>query len=340
MTLPPMLSADEARRRARDALSPETWTYLERRANGSFRDRNAAAWRDLDLRPRVLRGIEEVDLSLRLLGRALDFPVLTTPNGRATRYHPDGEAAVLRATAAHGIGSVLPSSVLHAVEPLVVAAGVPPVLWGQLYIGPDPDLTLRQIDTLARAGAHAAVLTVDLVPHEGATAPASPAPADWEQGQAVSNTPLFAAAGIADVQSVVRRSSLPVVIKGVLRADDARACAEAGAQAIVVSNHGDAQLEGAVPTARALTEVRAAVGPEVEVLVDGGLRSGADVLRALALGASAVLIGRPVSHALAANGSDGVAAYLTWLKADLARVLALCGCARIAAVGADLIVQR
>ena len=136
------------------------------------------------------------------------------------------------------------------------------------------------------------------------------------------------------------QSGLPVIVKGVLRGDDARRCLEAGASAVVVSNHGGRQLDGAVATARALPEVVASVGDDGEVYVDGGIRSGIDVLRALALGARAVLIGRPVLWGLATGGADGVAAVLQGLRDELHEAAALAGAASIAEITDDLLTQR
>jgi 4-hydroxymandelate oxidase len=139
----------------------------------------------------------------------------------------------------------------------------------------------------------------------------------------------------ADVAWVSERCGLPVLVKGVLTAEDATAALDAGADAIVVSNHGGRQLDGVVPTAVALPEVAAAVGGRVPVLVDGGIRDGGDVLRALALGADAVLVGRPFAWGLATGGEAGVRAVLDALVADLARALALAGCPTLADVTAD-----
>lgn len=334
------LTSREARRLARSGLPPEVWRYLERRAGGYFTDRNEAAWAELSLRPRIFQGVEAVDVAASVLGRHLAFPVMTAPNGRATRYHPDGEAALLCGAARSGIGSVLPSSVGHTLDSLVAAVDLPNVVWGQVYLGRDEGRTAAHVDAIARSGGHAVVVTVDLVPGQETVAPPPPAPASWEQGEAATNSPLYASADLNDLEALVRRSPLPVVVKGVLTGDDARACVQAGAKALVVSNHGDAQLRGALTTARALPDVRAAVGPDIDVLVDGGIRNGSDIVRALAMGASSVLVGRPISHSLAVNGADGVADLLAWLKADLERTMALCGCRRLADIGEGLIDQR
>ena len=190
------------------------------------------------------------------------------------------------------------------------------------------------------AGAHALVVTVDLAPRAGVRAPPAPI-ASWEtQASSPSPAPVHAAASLKDLERLCRASPLPVVVKGVLRADDALACTEVGARALVVSNHGDAQLAGAIPTADALAEVAPAVGNRAEVYVDGGIRDGVAILRAMALGATGVLVGRPVSHALAAAGAEGVHGLIAWLTADLTRAMALCGISSVSEVTPDLIRQR
>lgn len=333
---PPVLTARDARLRARHVLSPDVWRYLETRADGSRRDRNSAAWRDIALLPRILRGVSAVDTAIKVLGRPLATPVLTAPNGRATRFHPDGETAVLTGAAAAGTGTVLASTALHA---LGAASVHPSAVWAQIYLSGDP---VHDAETAARAsaaGAHALTATVDLVPRTGGRAPPAP-PAAWDIGAPLAASPVHAAASLSDLARLCAASPLPVVVKGVLRADDALACLDAGASGLVVSNHGDAQLAGATPTATALAEVCAAVGVRAEVYVDGGVSDGATILRALALGARAVLVGRPVSHALACDGAVGVQGLLDGLTADLARAMALCGVTTLSEVTADLVRQR
>ncbi len=334
---PDPLTPHEARSRARRLLPPEVWRYLETRADGSMRDRNAAAWRGLELRPRILRSVAEIDTATEVLGRPITSPMLMAPNGRATRFHPEGELAVMAGAARAGIGATLASSAHHALDATALR---PPVVWVQIY--PSGDVARdaeRAVQAQAR-GAHAVVVTVDLVPRPGAAAPALTA-MSWEAGRtSTPGTPAFAAASLDDIARLAERSPLPIVVKGVMRGDDADACMRSGAQGIVVSNHGDGQLIGASPTAHVLPEVVAAVAGRAEVYVDGGLRDGSAILMALALGARAVLIGRPVSHALACGGAIGVEALFEGLNRDLERCMALCGAARLSDLRPDLIRQR
>lgn len=327
-----------ARNLARAALDPGVWAYLERRAGGDQVDRNLAAWEGMDLRPRILRGVGQVDTSVTVLGRRLEAPILTAPNGRATRYHPDGERAVMAGAQRTGVGVVIGSSAGHLLHALSALAS-PPLLWSQVYLAPEEDEVAGAVERAVAAGCHAIVATVDLVPGRPSAQGLPPLHRpDWEPDPATEGAaPLYAAAGIADLERLVRRSPLPVVVKGVLRADDARICVEAGAAGLIVSNHGDAQLAGAIPSARALRAVAGAVGSRVEVYVDGGIRDGAGVVRALALGARAVLVGRPVTYGLAVAGEAGVETVIQSLCADLKRAMALCGAARLSDIDADLI---
>jgi 4-hydroxymandelate oxidase len=319
---------------ARARLHPAVWRYL---MGGDEAGANQAAWRGLKLRPRILQGVAAVDTETTVLGHQLAAPILVGPTGRATRYHPGGEAAVLAGARQAGSLAVLPSSVSPWLERL--AARVPgAAAWCQLYLTGDRDHTAACLRRAAAAGCGAVVLTADLVPGGAPLAARLPPlpPTDWE-GDAEPPPPLFAAATLDDLAWLCRASALPVVVKGVLRADDAEACIEAGARALVVSNHGGNQLESAVPTAEALPEVARAAAGRAEVYVDGGVRTGEDLLKALALGARAVLIGRPAAHGLTIGGAEGVAAVIGTLKAELDRAMRLCGCPDVKCLSPDLL---
>ena len=298
-------------------LDPETFAYLQA-GDGDA----AATWESLRLRPRVLRGVEKVEIATTLFGRALPLPILTAPNGRATRYCAEGELALLEAAERACSIAVLPSSVassaaaLHRLRPAAR-------WWQQLYMAADRNRLRDLLQSLPAGGCEAVVLTVDLLA-DGRSPPAPPLAA-WEAPQVRAALPLaFAAATLDDLAWLCAEAGLPVIVKGVLRGDDAALCAKAGAAGLIVSNHGGNQLATAISSAEALAEVVDAAG-RAEVLVDGGIRSGVSVLKALALGARAVLVGRPASHALAAGGAEAVAAMLGGLGAELSRVMALCG---------------
>lgn len=314
------LLADQ-HRRAAAALPAEVLDYGEGGSGDEVTLGEAEqAWSQVRLRPHVLRDVRSVDTSLELLGTPLATPVAAGPSAHHGLLHPDAERGTARGAAAAGALTVVSSRA--SVPPEQVGADP---WWLQVYVLRDRGLTRDAVQRAAAAGCRALVLTGD-TPYVGVkrrgTGPDRVAQEPARQQD--PSTGLDAIAWLAEV------SGLPVLVKGVLRADDAVACVAAGAAGLVVSNHGGRQLDRAVPTARALPEVTAAV--DVPVLVDGGLRSGLDVLCALALGARAVLLGRPVMWALAADGADGVEACLRAVTDDLSRAMALGGAPTLADV--------
>jgi len=314
------------------ALDTETWTYLEHGGGAEAEE----AWRRLRLRPRILQAVNASETAVHVLGTEIALPVMTAPNGRATRFAPEGEAAVIAGATAAGTIAVLPSSVAPSLRNLR-ALHPKALLWQQLYLCDDRGLMRARLDEIAAAGCKAIVLTVDLVPG-GAPAVPPPPRAPWAVDEASPvGTCLFMAAGLDDLAWLCAEAGLPVVVKGVLRGDDAATCIEAGAAGLIVSNHGGNQLDGAIATADALPEVIAAAAGRAEIYVDGGLRDGGAVLKALALGARAVLVGRPVSYALAAGGAAAVAAMLDGLRRELGRAMMLCGAASPAGLDPSLV---
>jgi 4-hydroxymandelate oxidase len=283
-----------------------------------------AAWERVRLRPGVLRDVSAVDTSLELLGSRLATPVLVGPTALHGLAHPDAEAATARGTADAGSLHVLSTRSSLPLEQ--VPAGP---WWLQTYVVRDRGLTRSLVQRAAAAGATALVLTGD-TPYLGQRAVLGrpPLPPEQEQDPSV---------GLDVIAELSAWSGLPVLVKGVLRGDDAVACLAAGAAGVVVSNHGGRQLDRAVATADALPEVVEAVAGKAPVLVDGGLRSGLDVLCALALGADAVLLGRPALWALAADGAAGVQACLEALTADLAHAMGLAGARSLAELTSDLV---
>jgi 4-hydroxymandelate oxidase len=327
--------------RARAALAPEAYAYY---AAGSGDEQTVAeaeqAWRRIHLRPRVLRDVGTVDTSTTLLGQQVAAPVAIAPTAAHGFAHPDGEVATAIGAAKAESLYVLSTRSTARLEDVVKVAGA---WWMQIYVMADRGLSDELARRAAAAGAGAIVLTVDtpavatkraattglrfrgpgLLP-EIAAAPTG----------ALEQVPDVTARDVARLAEI---TGLPVVTKGVLRGDDARSCVDAGAAAVVVSNHGGRQLDGVIPTAWALPEVVAAVGDQVEVYVDGGVRTGRDVLRALALGARAAWLGRPVLWALAAGGADGVAELLDGFSVSVGEALLLAGCPSPADVAPDLI---
>lgn len=293
----------------------------------------------------MLRDVGAVSSAVELLGSSLDSPVGVAPVAMQALAHPDGELATARA--AREAGSLLVLSTRSTV-PLEQVAAVAGPWWFQVYAMRERRLSLALATRAADAGATALVLTGDTpyvavkarvgrgdLPGARHLAHVGPHLADGDDGRVSAEQDPTARLDL--VAELAQVSGLPVLVKGVLRADDAAACLDAGAAGVVVSNHGGRQLDRAVATRWALPEVAAAVAGRGVVLVDGGLRSGLDVLCALALGARGVLVGRPVVWALATGGEQGVTSALRLLSVQLRQAMALAGAASLAEVTADLV---
>lgn len=309
------------------------------------------AWSAHRFRPHVLRDVSTVTAGVEVLGSTWSSPVAVAPSALHVLAHPDGEVATARAAAAAGVPIVVSTRSSRRLEDVgAAAARAGGSWWFQAYVMRDRDLTLHLVRRAAAAGAAAVVLTGD-TPAVGRRARsvrfglpvsdevygvnlATGLPADADLDAASAHDP---SAGLAEIDWLARAAGLPVLVKGVLRGDDALGCLDAGAAGVIVSNHGGRQLDRAVAPAVALPGVVRAVAGRGVVLADGGVRSALDVLAALALGARAVLIGRPVLWALAAAGPEGVRTLLEQFRADLVDVLRLAGCNSPAGVGADLL---
>jgi 4-hydroxymandelate oxidase len=341
---------------ARERLERGVYDYV---AGGADDERSVAdaqtAWSRLRLRPRVLRDVSEVSMATTVLGSRLPVPLLVAPMAYHRMAHPDGEAASAAGAAEAGAGYILSTQATMTVEE--VAEAVPDGLrWFQVYVVRDRGWTADLVARAAATGYRALVLTVD-VPVLGnrlrdlrndfrlptGLKPANAPPAGAARQRELDADPL-AQAGQFDpgltpevIGWLAERSGLPVLVKGVLRGDDALTCLEAGAAGVVVSNHGGRQLDTVVATADALAEVAAAVGDRGEVYVDGGIRRGTDVVKALALGARAVLVGRPVLWGLAVGGAAGVERVLSGLAGELRLAMALCGAPDLARLTPDLV---
>ena len=319
--------ADEARR----AMPAPMARYVDAGAREEVSLREAtAAWSSYRLLPRVLRDVSSVSTATTLLGQEVSTPVAIAPTSMQRAAHPDGEKAMARGAAAAGALHVVSSNAGFAFGEIAP----PGPWWLQVYVPPERARIDALLDAAVAAGASALVLTVD-TPVPGTKY--AVADVDWEgidlgwhrmNLAGAGEGPAWSAALVPDtIGWLASRTGLPVVVKGVLRPDDAARCVEAGASAVYVSNHGGRQLDRAVATAHALPAVADAVGGSAEVYVDGGVRSGLDVLTALGLGADAVLVGRPAVWALAVDGADGVAGLLRRLGEELAEALMLSGSA-------------
>jgi 4-hydroxymandelate oxidase len=312
---------------------------------------NITAWRQMRLRPRVLNDVTTIDTGITLLGSAVPTPILVAPTGRHKLFHAEGERATARGASAAGVAYVMASNANVTIEDVAAERRAAPQ-WFQLYYWPDRDEVEALIDRVAAAGFTALVLTVD-APAGGWSPRAAreqhePSPDILNinmPGSPMARTfyhPDFAGkvlypATWRELEWLVKRSPIAVIVKGVLRADDAVRCVECGARAIMVSNHGGRHLDTTVTTAAAIGDIAAAVSNKVEVYVDGGIRRGTDIFKALALGARAVMIGRPVLWGLSVHGSDGVRDVLEHLRVELVRTMQLTGTANLKDITPDFV---
>lgn len=355
---------------ARQLLPPAVYDYFAGGSETETSLREAPlSWQRWRLRPRMLSGVAAPELATTLLGTAVASPIGVPPWALQRMAHPDGELATAAACAR--TGSLMTVSTTATV-PLHEVAAVSPDApkWFQLYQVHSPAYTDDLVRRAADAGYRALVVTVDLPvlgrrlrdvvndfqlpeglvmgnhPDEADVAADAEMPAH-AGGSGVSVRRLDQALDSAettppwtytDLEHFVGLTDLPVVVKGVLRGDDAVRCLRSGASAIWVSTHGGRQVDRVVSSAAALTDVVTAVGDEAEVYVDGGIRSGTDALVALALGARAVFTGRPIIWGLATGGAEGVAAVLSALRTELAHTMTLCGVGSVERVPRDLVV--
>lgn len=343
-------AADETTTTAAPPLPPATRAYFEGGAGDEVTLRaNVAAWRALGLRPRVLATPRRIDTGVTLLGRRWPTPWLAAPMAHLALAHPDAERGLALAGAAQGAGLVLSTQATTALEQVARAVLPEPdrgPLWFQLYPYGGRSDWLRLVERARDAGYEAVVLTVDapvqwagdrergggfrLPPHW--PQPNLPAPPGAGSLEAL----LARAPGWDDVAWLRQHSPLPLLLKGITHPADADRAAEL-TDGIVVSNHGGRVLDGLPPTASLLPAVLAAVRGRCPVLVDGGLRRGLDVLKALALGADAVLVGRPLIEALARGGTRAVAALWRQWHDELRGAMALCGTATVDTLTPDLL---
>jgi 4-hydroxymandelate oxidase len=349
------LNLFEYERCATQQLSAMTQDYY---ASGAWdeitlRD-NRAAFERLRLRPRMLVDVSDRHMKVTVLGEPQAMPILVAPMAFQCLAHPTGELATAKAAAQMGIAMILSTLSTHPLEAVVAASQAStdaPRPWFQLYVHRDRGLTQALVERAAAAGYAALCLTVDapvLGQRERDRRNRFVLPSNLELANLTSLTAreipphaqesgLFAyfveqinpALTWNDLEWLQSLSPLPLVVKGILRSDDAVRAIEHGAKGIIVSNHGGRQLDGAIAAIDALPEIVQAVESRAEILVDGGIRRGTDVLKALALGAKAVLVGRPILWGLTVAGSAGVQHVLEILQSEFDVAMALSGCARL-----------
>jgi 4-hydroxymandelate oxidase len=345
------VNVEEFEALAREKLEKSVYDYYAGGAEDEITvAANREAFRRLFLKYRVLVDVSRVDLSTELLGVPLAFPVILAPTALHRLAHPEGEKMTARAAAA--AGTLMTLSTVSSVPLEEVAAAAPAgARWFQLYCYEDRADTERLVARADRAGYRAIVLTVDApilgrrerdvrnrfeVP-AGLTAHPAARPSgsggQWPLSSVIGQPAL----SWKDLVWIRALSPLPLVVKGIVRGDDAARAVDEGVAAVWVSNHGGRQLDTAIPTAEALSEVVRAVAGQVPVIVDGGIRRGTDVLKALALGACAAAIGRPQLWGLAANGEEGVRLVLEMFREELALAMALSGCRVLSEVDRSLV---
>lgn len=336
---------------ARAHLDSNAWAYLSGGAADEITLRaNRTAWDRLQLLPRVLRPLTGAHTQVKLLGRTLAHPLLVAPMAWQRLAHADGELAMAHAAAAQAAGLVLSTQASLPLAAVAQAFGAYPErgpLWFQLYMQADRGFTRELALRAQDAGYEALVLTVDAAVsgmrdrerRAGFVLPQGITSVNLA-GAPAGGALLDAAATWADVEWLCAATRLPVILKGVLHPDDARQAAALGVAALVVSNHGGRVLDTAVTTAHALPAIADAVGSTLPLLADGGIRRGTDVFKALALGASAVLVGRPCLWGLANAGAVGVAHVLRLLRDEFEMALLLCGCREPTAISREMVVAN
>ena len=301
---------------------------------------NVAAFRRWRMRPHVLEDVSTVSTAVTLLGTPLEVPLLVAPLALQRVVDEEGEIATARAVAEVGAALIVAVNATTSVEEIRSAAP-DATLWFQLYNWDNRDALARVVERAEAAGCRAIVPLVNTPIGVAHTPPRAGfrLPAGLSFGHFEESPGLDAGNTWSYLEWLAARTTLPIVPKGILHPDDARRAVNSGARGIIVSNHGGRQLHRAVATIDALPEIVAAVGESAEIYLDGGIRSGSDALTALALGARAVTVGRPVMWGLALGGTAGVRRVLRSIAAELAEDAALCGVAAISATPRDIVIR-
>ncbi|PEN15185.1 alpha-hydroxy-acid oxidizing enzyme [Longibacter salinarum] len=358
---------DRLRIAAREVLDDRAWGYLDGGAgSGDTMSANRAAFRRWRLRPRMLQGVEDRDLHVQVLGSTIRAPMMFAPIGVLSIIHPAAEVAVAEAASTLNLPLVLSTAASRSMEEVADAQG-DGARWFQLYWGKNDDVTASMVERAEASGYSAIVVTLDttvlswrdrdlengylpFLEGEGlgnyfsdpAFRRALDEPPEENPTQAILYfASMFSNPALTwdDLQWLRDLTDLPIVLKGILDPQDAKRAAEARVDGIIVSNHGGRQVDGAIAALDALPVVADAVGDQIEVFFDSGIRRGSDILKALALGARAVLVGRPYCHGLAIAGADGASEMMLNLLSDLDLTLGLTGCSSIDDVTRDLLLR-
>ncbi|XP_074226388.1 2-Hydroxyacid oxidase 2 isoform X2 [Camelus bactrianus] len=319
----PLLCLADFQAHAREQLSKSTWDYIEGGADDGFtRDDNIAAFKKIRLRPRYLKDVSKVDLQTTIQGEQISVPICIAPTGFHCLAWPDGEMSTARAARAAGVCYITSTYASCSLED-IVAAAPEGLRWYQLYVQPNRQLNKQLIQKVESLGFKALVITVD-VPKIG--------------NRRYNVTDLKKSLLLKNLGSPEKSlTRLPIILKGILTKEDAELAVKHNVQGIIVSNHGGRQLDDVPASIDALMEVVAAVKGKIEVYVDGGVRTGNDVLKALALGAKCIFLGRPILWGLAYKGEHGVEEVLNILKNEFHTSMTLTGCRSVAEINRDLI---
>jgi 4-hydroxymandelate oxidase len=349
------MAAEDLEQLARARLNPTLFDFVSGAAGDEFTlAANLAAFRSWRLRPRAMTRVERIRLDIEAVGTALAMPVYVSPMGRHWAIHPEGEGGSAAGAAAAGAGFVLSSDSPQTMAAVAREAG--PERWYQLYFRFDRAIMADLVASAEANGYKALCVTVDSPVlglrrkdvrnsfQAGRSAPLgdepAPKPAPAGGKELYPGLRAFAPTTWDDIDWLRAETRLPILIKGILDPADAALAADHGADGVIVSNHGGRQLDQTVAALDALPDVVEAAGGTLQVFLDGGVRRGVDVAIALALGARAVGVGRPVLWALAVDGHQGVERYLRSLAADLARTLALLGIESVAELGPRFLAKR
>jgi 4-hydroxymandelate oxidase len=362
-TPPPLVNLLDYEQAARTRLSKMAYDYFAGGANDEVTLReNRAVFERLGLRPRMLRDVSQRDTSVMVLGQRHPLPFLIAPMGFLGLAHPESERALVRAAGRAGVGMILSTMSSSSLEEVAEANTYAAPLWFQLYIYKDREITRNLVQRAEAAGYQALVLTVDtpiLGRREQDIRNGWHLPPDVQvknllgyglekiggvaggSGLAAYIASLWDSAiawrDVAWLRSITR---LPVLVKGILRSDDALQAVEAGVAGLIVSNHGGRQVDTTPSALEVLPEIVDAVDGRVEILMDGGIRRGTDLIKALALGAKAALVGRPLIWGLAQDGEAGAYAIMDILRTEFDLSLALCGCHNVAELSPDILHWR
>ena len=360
-------SFEEWEARAKAALPETAYWYIAGAAGaGDTMRANRAAFERVKLRQRVLNDVSTRDISTELLGRKIPAPFLLAPIGVQGIMHADGERVPARVAAATGVPFVLSTVSSVTIEEIATIMGDAP-RWFQLYPARSREIAASMVSRVEKAGYSAIVVTLDTAVLGWREQDLRLGYLPFLEGKGIANyltDPVFRASlakppeedpraaimqflgvftnpafGWQDVTWLRSQTSLPILLKGLVHPDDARKAVDHGVDGIVVSNHGGRQLDGAIGTLDALPAMVAAVNDAVPLLLDSGVRRGADVIKALALGAKTVLLGRPYAYAMASHGDEGVTHLLRTLMAEIDLQLALCGLTSIAGVDKSLVAE-